>query len=59
MTEILVALFGQNATRVRSIFVTSDAYSSLFTTHSEKWENTLVETKHTRASEAYWAGGCI
>ena len=59
ITEILTALFGQNASRVRSIFVTSDSYAGLFSTHSEKWADTSVETKQSRASEAYWTGASL
>ena len=56
LTQILTALFGQNASRVRSIFATSNSYAGLFATHSEKWESTTVEYKEERASEAYWKG---
>ena len=38
--QILTALFGQNATKVRAIFVTSNAYAALFSTHSQEWKST-------------------
>ena len=54
--QILSALFGQNATKVRSIFVTSNAYAAMFITHSDEWEHDTVAYKQERAKDAYWGG---
>ena len=53
---IMQPLFGQNTSKVRSIFTAWTAYAAVASAHNEKWTSSTQEYLDARARRAYWAG---